>query len=356
MRRGFGSKVPQPNGTVRIFWYSGGKRRSKTCRDDTEADLELARAQLAQTGGYEDGITWREYHAVKVAPEDARLALKTQSSYAYCWRVLEPIIGRRRVIDTNAARARDALMEIPTTGARLSCYRYMKRMCNMAVRDGLLDRNPVDRGLNLPAHRPARKAVYDVTEIPGLLEDIRGCKFEPLILLELGGGLRVEEACALDWEDIEPWERAGRIYALVHIDKAVVVVDGKPHMKDTKNGFSERDMVIGEPFASRLLELKGKGHVSMGRFGISSPASVTNNWRALCARRGWKYVPPKNLRATFATLHGEALSPDSIVSGAMGHADGTTKGRNYQGITLRGLAKIADNLASFIAEEAAMAQ
>lgn len=57
------------------------------------------------------------------------------------------------------------------------------------------------------------------------------------------------------------------------------------------------------------------------------------------------------MRSIYATWHGEAGSPDSLVSLSMGHSDGTTKGRNYQMSTKKGLILIADLLTDYIYEE-----
>ncbi len=59
-----------------------------------------------------------------------------------------------------------------------------------------------------------------------------------------------------------------------------------------------------------------------------------------------------DMRTVYSTLHGEAGSPDSLVSLSMGHSDGTTRGRNYQKHTRRGMALIADCLTDYLLESA----
>ena len=120
--------------------------------------------------------------------------------------------------------------------------------------------------------------------------------------------------------------------------------------------------MIGEPFASRLLEIcEGEGPVCAGprpwsgeelsEGHFSSPTTVTHNWRDWCSRKGVAYVRPGDMRSVFATLHGEAGTPDSLVSMAMGHADGgSTKARNYQQRTRRALMVAADSLADYLLE------
>lgn len=49
-------------------------------------------------------------------------------------------------------------------------------------------------------------------------------------------------------------------------------------------------------------------------------------------------------------LDGEAMAPDSVVAGNMGHSDGTTKGTHYQKVTMRAKCMAPDLLADLIAE------
>lgn len=268
------------------------------------------------------------------------------------------LIGRLIVAEETPARAERILADVASAWVQRSAYLLWRKMCNMAVRDGTLDRCPIDRYTRRAkcVRRPID--VYDASEIPGWMEGIRGSKHEAVMLALLGAGLRMEEGCALTVEDVSPWEHDGHAYALVMVDKALVSSSHGRELKDTKNEFSRREAVIGEPFASRLLELAdgvGSGPLCpSGRAGAdgaltySAPSTVTTNYREWCRSHDVRYIPPGKLRHTFATLQGEAGSLDSLVSLTMGHSDGTTRGRNYQRSTRRGMALLADNLADLI--------
>lgn len=225
----------------------------------------------------------------------------------------------------------------------------------MAIRDRLLRVNPCDRSIRFKQHIKRNKVLIEVQDIKPLMDEMRGMKYEPIVLCLIGGGLRPEEADALTWGDIEPLEMNGKVYALVSVTKTIVLVKGGTELKDgTKTASSTRFVVIGEPFASRLLKLKGNtsDFICQGPNGKpSSPMTITHNWKYWCERRGIPYVSQENMRSSWATMQGEAGSPDSLVSMGMGHTDGTTKGKNYQQATLRGLALIADNLADYIAAQ-----
>lgn len=54
------------------------------------------------------------------------------------------------------------------------------------------------------------------------------------------------------------------------------------------------------------------------------------------------------MRTIWSTWQGEAGSPDSLISMAMGHAGATTRDRNYLESTRRSLVLLADNLTELI--------
>lgn len=62
-------------------------------------------------------------------------------------------------------------------------------------------------------------------------------------------------------------------------------------------------------------------------------------------RNGVPYVTEKDMRSSYATMMGEAMAPDSVVAGNMGHSDNTTKGTHYQRVTTRAKCMAADLLA-----------
>lgn len=345
-RSHFGSIKHLGEDRYRIRCVQDGKRLSRYIRG-TRDDAEIALAQM-RLDGMPSGVTWRQFWNAKVDPQIEKLAVKTRTEYRRLWRVeLEPRIGSEPVANMDWHRANAVLTSISAPSVQRSAGRLLKKMCNMAIRDRsrLIAYNPVDRAIEYAPHRRRRKNLVDSFGVSAFLEAIRGMKYEPLLLCELGGGLRVEEACALCWEDIRRLDFDGSVFAVVTVDKALVNTAEGKILKDTKNESSMREAVIGEPFASRLLELSdgmcGPLCPSGMRYSeehperaYTSPESITHNWRSWCARHGVEYVRPKDLRSSYSTIMGEAGAEDSVVSGNMGHSDGTTKGRNYQSVTL----------------------
>lgn len=361
-RSSFGSVQYLSTDRYRVFWEAppspDGKRvrRSKTVHG-TRRDAEDFLAAMRLSPG--SAMTYRQLH-IKMAEDEAFLAENTRIEYERAWRIIDAAVGGKQISSTTPSEAERVIRSAGSPSAQRKLLRYWRKMCNRAVHEGIIASNPIDRYIRVDRGRRKPKRLLRAEEITRWMHEVRGVKYEALLLCEIGGGLSPEEACALDWEDVEAISRNGREYALIRIEKALTSVNGAKRLKGTKNDFRTREMVIGSPFAARILELsRGSGPICPNGLPRSdrhpeqcytSPVTISKNWKAWCERNGVPYVSQANMRSSFATLHGEALSPDSVVSGAMGHADGTTKARWYQGVTRTALVRIADNLASYIEE------
>ncbi len=361
MRREFGTIREMRRGELyRVFWQENGKKRSHHVRG-TRADASkyLAMVQSGVSGIAKDSITFAEYWEAVVLPSCANLSEKTVSEYVRLWeREMAPKIGARQVAKTKPQAVQALIDGIEAPCVQRKVKMLMHKICRMAVeRDGILDRNPVTRDIVLREHVRREKTLVTVDGVAGFMEAIRGLKIEPVLLFELGGGLSPEEACALTWEDVSFDDG----YCFANVSKTLVTVNGRKLLQyKAKNRFRIRECVIGKPFSVRLEELAATGPICKGaayRAGtelseesFASPVTLTHNWRAWCERHGMAYVSQENMRSSFATMHGEAGSPDSLVSMAMGHSDGTTRGRNYQQSTRRGMMLIADMLADVIGD------
>ena len=329
----------------------------------SRVDAAVALAQLLGEGLPKD-TTWEAFYRQVVEPSFAGLSPRTASDYRRLWDVeLRHRIGKERVADMDWTRANELLTEISAPTVQRYAGRFLKKMCNMAIRDRshLLTVNPVDRNIQYAPHRKRRKSLVECHEVTAFMEAVRGVKYEPLVLCELGAGMRPEEARALLWEDLRQYEMKGAVYCVASVTKALTVVDRSPLLKDAKNESSARDAVIGEPFASRLLELADGRSGPLCPSGrpydperpeswYTSPTTIAHRWADWCSRHGARRVTDAEMRSSYATMMGEAMAPDSVVAGNMGHSDGTTKGTHYQKVTMRAKCMAADLLADLIAE------
>jgi len=349
--RSFGTINKTKKGRYQAVWTENGRRPSKTFDTKKEAAEYLAHKEVEKNGaGY--FCTYSQYWDTEVLPSFEFLQPNTIHGYMQAWAALEPKIGMRSIDSTTYREAERILRSVGAPSLQKKCYVLWKKICNMAVRDRIISSNPIDRSIRLKKVQSREKVLYDRTDIPHVMDAVAGCKYEPLFLLEVGGGLRHEEAMAICGCDIEKRRSGKTVYASVSVNKALVCVDGNKYLKDTKNAFSKRMVVIGEPFASRLLEIADgtNGPLMFGNIRgdgtmpehYASPNTASHNWKDWCTVHNVKHVLYGNMRSTYATLLGEAGALDSLVSMAMGHSGQTTKSAHYQQQTLKGLEIVAD--------------
>lgn len=354
----------------RIWWKGGhrpdGKRKqpSKIIYGTWEdAELELAKIFIQQ-GGQKPDMTYEELWGGIIEPsfEKRQLAVRTIQGNRRIWKKeLEPRIAKDIVCETTPRRVESILAEIESAWVQRSTFSLWRKMINLAIHEGIDMRNPCDRYICRKKTVPSQKPLLEAHEILSWMKTIEGLKSEISLLVLAGGGMRVEEGCALLVDDIEWIEISNRIYALASLNKALVSTNHGRILKGMKTDdrFAIRTVAIGEPFSIRIKELMPESGAlcQSGRcddvhspMHFSNPTTMSRHYKTRCESRGFKYVNPGKLRKSWSVMQGEAGSPDSIVSLAMGHSDGTTRGRNYQQLTRKAALGLADALTSLIEE------
>ncbi|MBO7673660.1 MAG: tyrosine-type recombinase/integrase [Atopobiaceae bacterium] len=346
MRRGYGHIEALGQGRYRCYWRENGRQRSKVVRGTRrDAELLLAEKALEQTGSLKSGITYSDYWRIGVRPTFGNLAERTVIDYERLWEVeLLPRIGGVEVERTTWRFVQSVLAEVNSPTVQHYAYRLWKKVCNLAIRDGLLSANPVDRHIVLLPIKKRDKRMLTPEEVAALLEGAKDYKHIYLVAVEIGAGLRHEEACALTRSDISFED--GR--AILSVSKALTVGNGKIIRKDTKTALSRRLVALGEPFLRVLQDNLARVPENVEQ--QSSPQTITRNWKAYCDRHGLTHIPFGQMRTLFSVLHQQAGSIDSLVSLAMGHSDGTTRGANYLVQTLPAMRMLADNMALLFTE------
>lgn len=346
MRRAYGS-IRKQGGSWLIRWTSpSGRRCSKTVRG-TREDAERELALRYGTEKAKGTVTWQEYWDMYVVPSLEPLEEHTKRNYRNWWRSYAgPVFGSCRIGETSHRMVQDGVDGLASWSTRQAALRCMKKASTMALHDGIIDTNPCSY-ISCGKKPKSDKDLWGVPDVLDAMEKVRGNFLEPFVLIGVGGGLRAQELYGLRWSDIADY----RGYAAVRVKRAVVTVDGGTITKCPKTPRSERIVFIGSPFASRILELKAlhrDGCISDRNGAAITPHAIAQRWRRFISSSGVKPMQIRLMRSVYATLHGEALSPDGLVSLSMGHSDGTTRGESYQQATVDGLIRIADNLARHI--------
>ena len=213
---------------------------------------------------------------------------------------------------------------LPTPGLRFEVFRTFKQAYTQAYRWGIVHKNIFDK---------MEKLVADA-ELAGLIiEAMRGERVEPVFLLEISCGMRLSEALAIDWEDID--FRIGK----VSITKNLQHVPGQGlQFFEPKTERSRRTVTIPKGVLSRLLEIRCADGVM--RFGALCMGNDGERINPYAYRRYYKiaytrklpsqpYIPPKNLRHTHATILLESKTDIKTIADRLGHANIGITATNY---------------------------
>lgn len=359
----FGRVQPMGRGKYRLWPKPPRKFRPDGSRDKPsevyEGDEEGAWRRLAELwlelGNPPDRtVTYGVLWAGLVKPSLAELSPRTADGHKRIWdKELRPRIAAKEIGATTRALVESVLGEIDSPWVQRSTLITWRKMYNMA---GLDRSSPFDRSIRLKKAVPAKRPYLDASEVSAWIGRIRGQLWARVLAAEAGGGLRHEEACALTAEDVKRLDHAGRTYAVIRIDKALVTPKGGRMLKDAKNGFSERVMVVGAPFAEVILDGMPEsgplcptlGRGTKGAAAYMSPSELTSRYKRFCKDKNLVYVNPGKLRGSWRTMHSEAKSDSSVVRKAMGHAGVETDERNYLRLSIRSLVMLADNLTDFL--------
>jgi len=175
------------------------RRKLREARERLEAGAPLKDATMTLSA-------WLDDWTLKALPASDRKQATVDLYATIARKHLAPFLGNRpldriRPSDVEAliVAKRDAGLA-PSTVRTI--YTVLRAALDVAVRDGLLRRNPA-----VAIRRPAvdrRDAAYlTADDAHRLLEALRGDRLEPLFRLMLATGLRRGEALGLHWSDID---------------------------------------------------------------------------------------------------------------------------------------------------------
>ncbi len=207
----------------------------------------------------------------------------------------------------------------------------LHKALDAAVRKGMLARNPVDSA-DKPK-MPASDVTLDVwapDEIAAFLQATRQHRLAAVWRTAAMTGLRRSEVCGLQWGDLDL--ETGRL----SVRRAIVSVDGRPHVKPPKTAKSRRTVeldagtvaILREWRKSQLEERLRAGEVweagewvvadELGRF--LRPDHVGRLFSRLVASAGLRPITFRKLRHSHATALLVAGEAPKVVQERLGHA------------------------------------
>lgn len=168
------------------------------------------------------------------------------------------------------------------------------------------------------------KDAFRAEEVALLISDLPDSLLGHSIRTLLGSGMRVQELLALSPDDIEADG------SVIHVNKAIKMVDGKPILGGPKSKRGKRDVPIPEqyrPYVKRLLVYGGKDFIwtsSRENKLYSVSTFRLQYYRALNAIPGVRKLSPHCCRHTYITRLQEAGVPMETIARLVGHSNITT--------------------------------
>lgn len=320
--------------TGRISWrarfsYTGadGRRkhrsRSFTIKKHAEAWMRQ-RVTEAETGSYADlsAETVADVYRRWIAHVERTRAESTTLHYRSWWtRTIAPVFGTRRITSirsTDVQAFYDGLdaRYAPTTVSVIRVV--LNGVFATAVQDGVIATNPTvgRRTVTAPRRRPV---VWTPDQARRFL-DAATLDNENLWIVMLTTGLRIGEALALHWEDVDIDRRRALVRRTWRMTGA-----GRVIVEATKTRSSRRTIALPAIAIMALHRQPRRGAlVFTAPDGASlTPSMMRPRLDRLCARYGVPRITPHGLRHTAATvlLH-QGIHP-KIVAEQLGHASVT---------------------------------
>jgi integrase len=191
-----------------------GRHKRRTVYGRTQAEvrakLDEIRERLDAGAPIKDATmtlaAWLDDWTTKALPASDRKQATVDLYATIARKHLVPVLGSRpldriRPSDVEALIVAKREAGLAPSTVR-TIYTVLRGALDVAVRDGLLRRNPAT-AVKRPTVDRRDAAYLTVEDAQLLLEEMRGDRLEPLFRLMLATGLRRGEALALHWRDVD---------------------------------------------------------------------------------------------------------------------------------------------------------
>jgi integrase len=363
-----------------VFVDYKGRRRAKRCRSKTAAQLAAdqidAALRLGQVGVLDADkravpapvLTFKEYAERWLETVGSiRLRPATLEQYRLRLRVrILPTLGSLPLTSITRESVRTLLGDMVRGGNQRSkgrpvargtmqaALRTLSAILTTAEEDGLIAINPARRmGKQLAptgADELHEIEVFDRAELSRLLKlaEQDTPEWYPFVLCLARAGLRLGEAIALEWRDIDLATRIILVRRSRRKNRVTEPKNGKTRRVDISPQLMN---VIWDLKTLQEAEAAVAGHPAPGRVfsdrsggPVQEDAFRNNVWAPLLRRAHLRYRKPHTLRHTFASMLIEAGEPLTYIQQQLGHHSAAFTLKVYAHLLPRGSRRGVDVL------------
>jgi len=318
--KGEGSVIRRDNGTYALVVDLGidektGKRRRRWISGKTVAEVKRKATDLAAMGGGSirpraEG-TVGEWMERWLKDAESTLTPNAHDLYAGSWRIhAAQHLGKVKLEDLDASHVEMLYQRMRAAGASPNLIdrvgRNLHRSIQVAIRRRVYTKiNPfslVDR----PRVPVGKSRTLEPEEAQRFLQAASGDRFEALWILLLTSGLRLGEALALRWSDVDLMK--GRISVYHSLSQ----VKGIPTLGSTKTPKSRRLVVIGTSTIKALEDRRAasirEDHGSEFVFSTTTGSALRrenlrrSHFAPICAKAKLGHFRIHDLRHTMTSL------------------------------------------------------
>lgn len=326
-------------GELMIGYTDEGKRDivrfSGKSKKEVQEKIREAQRLKESNIRLDKNLTFGEFADMWYASYRSQVQPSTYSGYKYTLAFLKKQYGNTPICTILPLHINSFLDSIVAQGYSSSqlrkCRAMLIQIFTDAEHNGLILRNPALNAKKIRKRRElgkkdeVRKDAFTDAEVQNLNRDLPNDLIGHGIRAMLGTGMRVQELIALTQDDISANG------SQVDVNKAIEMVDGKPHLDVTKSVLSNRIIPVPLAYRDSFLFLRKHGGVDRIYQPGNNPYYGVGSFRrryytALKKVNGVRSLSPHCCRHTYATLCEKKGVPLQIIARLMGHAQAETTG------------------------------